>query len=79
MSIGTRIKEIRKDNGLSQADFAKRIDISRSNLSNLEIERVSLTDRVLKRVFAPNLALMNLGYVMELEKCTPHLRKVIFL
>lgn len=50
MSIGTRIKEIRKDNGLSQADFAKRIDISRSNLSNLEIERVSLTDRVLKSI-----------------------------
>lgn len=50
MSIGTRIKEIRKDNNLSQADFAKRINLSRSNLSNLEIERVSLTDRVLKNI-----------------------------
>lgn len=50
MTIGTRIKKIRKDNGLNQADFAKRINISRSNLSNLEIERVSLTDRVLKSI-----------------------------
>ncbi|MTP79471.1 helix-turn-helix domain-containing protein [Turicibacter sanguinis] len=50
MSIGLRVKEIRKDVGLNQEEFSKRINISRSNLSNIEIGRVISTDRVINDI-----------------------------
>lgn len=50
MSIGLRVKEIRKEVGLNQEEFSKRINISRSNLSNIEIGRVISTDRVINDI-----------------------------
>ncbi|MDB8552871.1 helix-turn-helix domain-containing protein [Turicibacter sanguinis] len=50
MSFGDRVKQIRKEAKLNQENFAKRINLSRSNLSNIEIERVTLTDRVINDI-----------------------------
>lgn len=36
--------------GISQAKFAKNLKISTSNLSNIEVERVRLTDRVIAEI-----------------------------
>lgn len=41
MSIGENIKKIRKENGLTQAEFSKKIGISRTYLSDLENNRKS--------------------------------------
>lgn len=41
-----RIKQLRKERNLTQEEFAKQINISRSNLGNIEIGRISVTDRV---------------------------------
>lgn len=41
------IKELRKELGLTQAEFAKRINISRANLGSIEIGRVTLTERTI--------------------------------
>lgn len=46
ITIHSRIKELRKLLRLSQEEFSKRIDISRSNLANIEKGNVMLTDRV---------------------------------
>lgn len=46
-----RIKYYReKILGISQAKFAKKLKISTSNLSNIEVERVRLTDRVISEI-----------------------------
>lgn len=41
-----RIKQLRKELDLTQEEFANQINISRSNLGNIEIGRISVTDRV---------------------------------
>ena len=47
MSIGERIKYLRKEIlNLTQQEFSDSINISRSNLANIETEKVTLTDRV---------------------------------
>lgn len=47
MTIGERIKYLRKSIlELNQEDFSKKINISRSNLGNIEIGRIKVTDRV---------------------------------
>ncbi len=46
VTIQSRIKEIRKLLKLSQEVFAKKINMSRSNLANIENGTVMLTDRV---------------------------------
>lgn len=46
-SIGERIKAIRKKLGLSQAEFAKGLDLSRSRIGYIEKGDRSLTDRTL--------------------------------
>ncbi|MCC0707018.1 MULTISPECIES: helix-turn-helix domain-containing protein [unclassified Clostridioides] len=51
MPIYKRIKELRKDVlKLTQEDFSKKINISRSNLGSLEIDRVKVTDRVISDI-----------------------------
>ncbi|GKX31389.1 hypothetical protein SH1V18_38690 [Vallitalea longa] len=44
--IQSRIKELRKFLKLNQVEFAKRINMSRSNLANIENGTVMLTTRV---------------------------------
>ena len=51
MKIGDRIKELRKNVlGMTQADFAQRINTSRSNLANVEISTFEVTDRMLNDI-----------------------------
>lgn len=52
VNIGERIKYLRKDilHIKSQEVFAKQINISRSNLGNIETSRVSVTDRVISDI-----------------------------
>ncbi|HCQ6056238.1 helix-turn-helix domain-containing protein [Clostridioides difficile] len=51
MPIYKRIKELRKNVlKLTQEDFSKKINISRSNLGSLEIDRVKVTDRVISDI-----------------------------
>lgn len=45
MEIHERIKQLRKKENLTQQEFADKISISRSNVGNIEIGRVSVTDR----------------------------------
>ena len=48
MEINERIKSFRKNEvDLTQDEFAKRLHISRSNLGNIEIGRIAVTDRVI--------------------------------
>ena len=48
MKAHERIKDLRKNIlHLSQRDFAEQINISRSNLGNIETNKINLTDRVL--------------------------------
>ena len=42
-----RIKQLRKQQNLTQDEFAKRINISRANLGSIEIGRTGVTDRVI--------------------------------
>lgn len=48
MKAHERIKDLRKNIlHLSQKDFAEQINISRSNLGNIETNKINLTERVL--------------------------------
>lgn len=51
MNINERIRYLRKTElKMTQDDFASRIDISRSNLGNIEIGRISVTERVISSI-----------------------------
>lgn len=47
MEIYERIKELRKLLELTQEEFAEKINISRSNLGNIETNRVAITERII--------------------------------
>jgi len=49
-SIGQRIRHLRKSIGLSAKEFAKRIGISRSYLTDIENDRVKPPDRILQLI-----------------------------
>ena len=46
----SRIKQLRKDLSLTQEQFAKKIDLSRSNYASAETGAVTLTERNIKRI-----------------------------
>ena len=47
MTVGERIRHFRKQIlKMTQEDFARKINISRSNIANIEIGKIALTDRV---------------------------------
>ncbi len=51
MGIEDRLKQLRKDIlKLCQEEFAKKLDISRANMSSIEIGRVALTKRNIKTI-----------------------------
>ena len=51
MNINERIRYLRKNElKMSQDDFSTKIDISRSNLGNIEIGRIAVTDRVISSI-----------------------------
>ena len=48
MDIYDRLKYLRKEVlGMSQEEFAATINISRSNLGNIEIKKINITERIL--------------------------------
>ncbi|NOW07818.1 helix-turn-helix domain-containing protein [Clostridium beijerinckii] len=51
MEIYERIKDLRKNIlKLNQEDFSKNIGLSRSNIANIEVGRINLTDRVISDI-----------------------------
>ena len=51
MNIHERIRYLRKNElKMTQDDFAAKIDISRSNLGNIEIGRIAVTERVISSI-----------------------------
>lgn len=48
--IGERIALLRRSLGMTQEEFASAICMSRSNLSNVEKDRFTITDRVIANV-----------------------------
>ena len=48
--LGKRIKEIRKERGLTQEEFAEMINISQRTLSGIEIGKNFLTSQTLDRI-----------------------------
>lgn len=47
MELFERIKQLRKNLDKTQQEFADQINISRSNLGNIETAKVTVTDRVI--------------------------------
>lgn len=72
LEIRERIKFLRKNNSMTQEEFAKRINISRSNLGNIEAGHINVTDRVLLDIcetFAVNETWLRAGEgEMEADK-----------
>ena len=64
-SLGQRIAHIRKEKGLTQKELAEKIGITRSRLSNYEIDRIHLYDELLIR-FAIALD-VSLDYLVGLK------------
>lgn len=48
--MNNRVKEIRKYIGLTQEKFSQSIGISRSNITNIELGKIQLTDRLIKTI-----------------------------
>ena len=48
--MNNRVKEIRKYVGLTQEKFAQSIGVSRSNVTNVELGKIQLTDRLIKTI-----------------------------
>lgn len=48
--ISERIRAVRKAYKITQEEFAAGINISRSNLGNIEIGRIGITDRVISDI-----------------------------
>jgi len=74
--IQSRIKELRKLLKLSQEAFAKKINMSRSNLANIENGTVMLTDRVKNTIlkeFNVNVEWFNTGEGVVFNDITDNL------
>jgi transcriptional regulator with XRE-family HTH domain len=47
MSIGNRIKELRKKSGLNQTELGEKLGLKTSTVSAMEVDRSSLTDETI--------------------------------
>lgn len=45
-----RIKKLRSEKNMTQEEFSKRINISRSNLAGIETGKVGITDRIINDI-----------------------------
>ncbi|MCD3223817.1 helix-turn-helix domain-containing protein [Clostridium botulinum] len=50
MEKGLRLKELRKNLNLTQQDFAKKLNMSRSNIGNIENGIINLSERNIKDI-----------------------------
>jgi len=48
--MNTRIKEVRKQKGLSQEDFAKKLSVTRNVIASYELARVEPSDLFIKHL-----------------------------
>ena len=65
-----RIRQLRKALKINQEEFAQQINMSRSNLGNIETGRIGLTDRVISdicRTFHVNREWLERGYGSQFE------------
>lgn len=64
MTIGERIKEVRKSNGLTQQKFADRLSLKRNTIANYEINLIEPSDRTISdvcRIFGVNEVWLRTG------------------
>lgn len=66
MAYGQKFKEIRRSNLLSQEEFAKQVGVSRSIISQIEIDKIKPTLDALKRI--SKLYNVSLDYLMSNEE-----------
>lgn len=66
MSYGRKFKEVRRAHLLSQEEFAKKLGISRSVLSQIEIDKINPTIETIKKMAA--VYDISLNYLMRDEK-----------
>ena len=52
MTLGERIKEIRKDNKLTQKEFADKISVSRPFISRIEADKEKPSETLMKLISA---------------------------
>lgn len=51
MTVGERVKEVRKENGLSQEEFAHKLGFdTRGAIANIELERTEASDKLLSLI-----------------------------
>lgn len=50
MTLGEKIKEIRKENTLTQKAFAERLGISRDVIKNAELERCTISELLIRNI-----------------------------
>lgn len=50
MSLGTRIKQLRTERGLTQQDIASQLEMGRSNFGHIENDRVTPTSEDLQKI-----------------------------
>ena len=66
MAYGQKFKEIRRSNLLSQEEFAKQVGVSRSVISQIEIDKIKPTLDALKRI--SKIYNVSLDYLMSNEE-----------
>ena len=52
MTIGERIKKIRKDANVTQQQFADRLDLKRNTIGNYEVDIIAPSERTIKAICA---------------------------
>lgn len=52
MTIGERIKKIRKDANVTQQQFADRLDLKRNTIGNYEVDIIVPSERTIKAICA---------------------------
>jgi len=76
MAYGQKFKEIRRSNLLSQVEFAKQVGVSRSVISQIEIDKIKPTLEALTRI--SRLFSVSLDYLMLDEEPLPEKDKLSY-
>lgn len=68
MNIGTTIKQLRKEKGMSQTEFGNKVDITQATLSQIENGQTSPHKTTLKRICEVLEIPQELLYMMSIEE-----------
>jgi len=80
MNILDRIRQVRKALGLRQGEFAKRIGLTQTALSMIELEKVALTEKNIKLIcatFAINEAWLRTGKGEMFGAASPYEKELL--